>query len=67
MQLQRLVHESVGLGTWEKTDESVPVTAVGALLGVLDISDPKHAHVARADAEMNDMLIDGGLESGPQS
>lgn len=44
LQLQRLVHEELGLGDWSGCAGSrvVPVTAKGQLLGVLDNKDPDH-------------------------
>jgi hypothetical protein len=45
LQLQRLAHESLGLGTWSRTDESVPVTEIGDKLGVLDVTDGRHARL----------------------
>lgn len=45
LQLQRLAHESLGLGTWSRTDESVPVTEKGDKLGVLDVTNGRHARL----------------------
>jgi hypothetical protein len=42
LQLQRQAHEGLGLGTWSRTNETVPVTEPGDQLGTLDISDRKH-------------------------
>ncbi|KAF3040257.1 hypothetical protein E8E12_003359 [Didymella heteroderae] len=43
LQLHRLAQESLGLGTWKRTDEAVPVTHLGDILAVLDVANPKHA------------------------
>lgn len=42
LHLQRLAHEALGLGTWSRTSESIPVTKAGDKLGVLDITDRMH-------------------------
>jgi hypothetical protein len=42
LQLQRIAHETLGLGTWSKAAGSVPVTEKDEILGVLDITDRKH-------------------------
>ncbi|CAI6253498.1 unnamed protein product [Periconia digitata] len=47
LQIQRMAHESLGLGTWSRTTESVPVTEFGDQIGVLDISDEKHPRLMR--------------------
>ncbi|KAI3319692.1 hypothetical protein HD806DRAFT_547935 [Xylariaceae sp. AK1471] len=42
LQLQRLAHEELALGTWSKGTGEVPTTEPGDLLGCLDISNPDH-------------------------
>ena len=42
LQLQRLAHEEVGFGTWERCVKIVPVTAKGEVLATLDVTDPEH-------------------------
>lgn len=42
LQLQRMVHEELGLGTWDGASTSVPVTERDRQLGVLDVSDETH-------------------------
>lgn len=42
LQLQRLAHEELGVGTWSGADETVPVTRPGECLAGLDIADPRH-------------------------
>jgi hypothetical protein len=61
LQLQRLAHESAGLGTWKRTDESIPVTEYGDSLGILDTSRPGHARLVRADTEMSRMHGNGEI------
>jgi hypothetical protein len=45
LQLQRLAHENLGLGSWSRTDEAIPVTRLGETLAVIDFSDPKRARM----------------------
>ena len=42
LQLQRLAHEELGLGTWSSTATCYPITMPGEHLATIDISDPKH-------------------------
>ena len=42
LQLQRLAHEEVGFGTWERCAKVVPVTAKGEVLANLNVTDPEH-------------------------
>ncbi|KAJ8127132.1 hypothetical protein O1611_g6506 [Lasiodiplodia mahajangana] len=42
LQLQRLVQEEAGFGTWSKCIETVPGTKPNELLGYLDITNPDH-------------------------
>lgn len=58
LQLQRIAHENLGLGTWKRTDEPVPVTKMSEVLGVLDTTNTKHARLVPLKAEMNDISID---------
>lgn len=47
LQLQRMVHEELGLGIWTGASDSVPITAPNEKLGVLDISDENHPVMVR--------------------
>ncbi|KAL9616822.1 MAG: hypothetical protein Q9160_008345 [Pyrenula sp. 1 TL-2023] len=47
LQLQRMVHEELGLGTWSKTTSRVPVTENDERLGILDISNQEHPTMVR--------------------
>lgn len=38
LDLQRLAHEALGLGTWSRSKTGVPITAAGEMLGALDIT-----------------------------
>ncbi len=42
LQLQRLAHEELGLGTWGGTADDYPLTQPGECLATVDISDPEH-------------------------
>ncbi|KAI1112279.1 hypothetical protein F5Y14DRAFT_463742 [Nemania sp. NC0429] len=42
LQLQRLVHEELGIGEWEDCDDTIPVTRQLDDLAVLDLSNEKH-------------------------
>lgn len=52
LQLHRLAHENLGLGTWTKTDEAIPVTHVGDTLAMLDVRDAKHARMIAPSEEL---------------
>lgn len=58
LQLQRLAHENLGLGTWSKTNEAVPVTEPGDTLGVLDISDIQHSRLVAPPIELTRLVED---------
>ncbi|KAF2262432.1 hypothetical protein CC78DRAFT_618493 [Lojkania enalia] len=45
LHFQRLAHEALGLGTWTRTSDFIPVTEPVEKLGILDISDPKHTRL----------------------
>lgn len=47
LQLQRQGHESLGLGTWEKCIETVPVSKPDEIMGFLDITDATHPLLRR--------------------
>ncbi|KAH9879753.1 hypothetical protein J1614_001776 [Plenodomus biglobosus] len=53
LQLQRLAHENLGLGAWTRTDEAIPITEPGDILGVLDVTNPKHARMAEPAEELD--------------
>ncbi|KAK5635638.1 hypothetical protein RRF57_011350 [Xylaria bambusicola] len=42
LQLQRLAHEEIGMGTWKKCLDTIPATRKGELLGSLDTTDLEH-------------------------
>ncbi|KZM18820.1 uncharacterized protein EKO05_0006517 [Ascochyta rabiei] len=52
LQLQRLAHESLGLGSWSNATGSVPVTAPGDALAVLDASDRGHPRLVSPSTEL---------------
>jgi hypothetical protein len=45
-QLQRLAHEEVGLGTWSRTTDFIPVTKPREELALLDLSYPGHPRLS---------------------
>lgn len=47
LQLQRLAHEELGLGTWRSCAGQVPVTEPGEKLGLLDVTDEHHPLLVR--------------------
>lgn len=53
LQLQRLAHENLGLGTWTRTDEAIPITEPGDTLGVLDVANSKHARMVVPTEELD--------------
>lgn len=46
LQLQRLAHEGLGLGTWSKCTDDIPTTKPDELLGCLDTTDRKHPFIS---------------------
>lgn len=42
LQLQRLAHEEICVGTWSHATEDIPVTKSGELLAALDLADREH-------------------------
>ncbi|KAF2275861.1 uncharacterized protein EI97DRAFT_442849 [Westerdykella ornata] len=47
LQLQRLAHEELGLGTWRHCADAIPVTEPGEKLGLLDVTDEEHPILIR--------------------
>lgn len=47
LQLQGMVHEELGLGTWIGTSSNIPVTEKNENLGVLDVSNKEHPIMTR--------------------
>ncbi|KAI0813772.1 hypothetical protein GGR55DRAFT_545264 [Xylaria sp. FL0064] len=48
LNLQRLVYDESGQGTWSNCNESIPVTEKGELLPPLDITDLEHPRLNRS-------------------
>lgn len=67
LQIQRLAHESLGVGTWSNATGTVPITQGDEKLATLDISDLSHARLRRCSVELNkvgdthESLQKGGL------
>ncbi|KAF3000316.1 hypothetical protein E8E13_009145 [Curvularia kusanoi] len=53
LQLHRLANENLGLGTWSRTNEAVPVTVLNDTLAVLDVADPRHARMVAPSEELS--------------
>ncbi|GME58127.1 hypothetical protein GTA08_BOTSDO13564 [Neofusicoccum parvum] len=51
LQLQRLAHEELGLGTWSRAMKSVPITEADEVLGLLDLADPDHPRLQKPPHE----------------
>jgi len=49
LQLQRMAHEQVGLGTWSNTAGVNPVTLSNEKLAILDITDEAHPQLRPPD------------------
>ncbi|KAL9112134.1 MAG: hypothetical protein Q9227_003511 [Pyrenula ochraceoflavens] len=47
LQLQRMVYEKLGLGTWSGASSKVPVTKKNEKLGILDVSNEEHPYIIR--------------------
>ncbi|OJD29408.1 cytochrome p450 protein [Diplodia corticola] len=47
LQLQRLAHEGVGVGTWSHAVNDIPLTGSGELLATLDLTDKEHPTLQR--------------------
>lgn len=57
LQLQRLAHEELGLGTWHGTAEAVPYTDGGQKLAVLDVADPEHPRLKAPPVPFDEELV----------
>jgi hypothetical protein len=55
LQLQRLAHEAVGAGTWQRTDGYYPTTEHIETLALLDITDDSHPILKKADSRSTDV------------
>ncbi|KAL1617650.1 hypothetical protein SLS54_007654 [Diplodia seriata] len=65
LQLQRLAHEELGVGTWSATNTSYPITAKEESLAVLDISQKDHPKLLQPSKSYGEALADSdGGSSG---
>ncbi|KAK3385247.1 hypothetical protein B0H63DRAFT_543504 [Podospora didyma] len=53
LQLQRMAHEALGVGTWSRLDKFVPVSEGNAILAGLNISDEKRPCLYAPNLEAN--------------
>lgn len=72
LQLQRLAHEELGLGTWHQCDTDIPVTGKAEKLGVLDLSDRTHPRLKAPPVAFEEAVVTavegkGGQESQRES
>lgn len=73
LQLQRLAHEELGLGTWTECTSDVPMTEKGEMLGVLAITDPSRPRLTVSETETavshdaRTNLIETGADRGRKS
>ncbi|PVH98268.1 hypothetical protein DM02DRAFT_596251 [Periconia macrospinosa] len=49
LQIQRMAHENLGMGTWSRANQGVPVTEKGDRIAVLDVRDEMHPRMMRPD------------------
>ncbi|KAF3038648.1 hypothetical protein E8E12_005459 [Didymella heteroderae] len=61
LQLQRIAHQNLGFGTWKRTDESIPVTNKGDILGTYDIANEKHVRLVNLSTERKGLNIFGNV------
>lgn len=52
LQIQRLAHEGLGVGTWSNANGTVPVTKGDEKLAALDVSEENHARLRRTSVEL---------------
>jgi hypothetical protein len=52
LQLQRLGQETAGWGTWSDCSRSVPTTSSAVEMSGLDLSEPDHPRLFRAEEEI---------------
>ncbi|OJD39089.1 cytochrome p450 protein [Diplodia corticola] len=64
LQLQRMAHEELGLGTWRRCDKDVPVTESRERLGVLDLSDRTHPRLKAPPASVDEMFDEKAEKNG---
>lgn len=69
LQLQRMVHEELGLGDWQGCSGSnvIPVTRKGQLLGVFDAGDPQHPRLKKPKKEKLHICVAGSSSSDKPS
>lgn len=56
LQVQRLAHEEAGFGTWEGCAKTVPVTARGEELALLNVHDPTHPVLLKRPVSPNQLI-----------
>lgn len=66
MQLQRLVHEELGLGTWSQCADLIPTTKSAEVLGSLDIADIQHPVISLAQKQQSAGSCERHTSAEPQ-
>lgn len=56
LQLQRLAHEGLGIGTWSRGYNAIPVTEPGEMLGVLSTGEGRDFVITRAETSTADIM-----------
>ncbi|KAJ8110926.1 hypothetical protein OPT61_g6357 [Boeremia exigua] len=57
LQLQRMAHEAIGVDSWTRTDESIPVTDKGTVLGIYDTSNSKHTRLIKPTSSTSSINV----------
>lgn len=56
LQLQRLAHEELGLGSWRRCDTEVPITERLERLGVIDLSEKTHPRLKAPPVSLEEVV-----------
>lgn len=59
LQLQRLAHEELGVGTWHNGAETIPFTDSGERLATVDLTDPDHLRLKAPPPHFEKLLARG--------
>ncbi|KAK0628036.1 hypothetical protein DIS24_g10867 [Lasiodiplodia hormozganensis] len=67
LQLQRLAHEELGVGTWHNGAETILFTDSGERLATVDLADPNHPRLKAPPPHFDQLLARGGDEKDKPS
>ncbi|KAL1640191.1 hypothetical protein SLS58_007142 [Diplodia intermedia] len=59
LQLQRMAHEELGVGTWHNGAEAIPLTDGGERLATLDVTNPDHPRLKAPPVHFDALLARG--------